>query len=688
VGHVPEIEMPEGQYLSLSGLIVAGAGGQTRALLMRNRLLAQKAGIEPILLTFDPTPHYPQVRAALREQGQLVDPMRLVNIFEWYRDTDIDHLEPTGDPLLPLEGFDVEDTGHPDGTVYTTRHVHPRTRAEVAVDYRRPDGSVYLRLPAGKAQATSVILVNSKGLPVRSWSNQKGWRQNWIVSLAPEGRRAFIISDSRFSLAYILPMPDDRFHVMHLMHNIHAKDAWNSAIQPTYVALLKSIHNLDGLVTLTSRQRDDLAARFGATTNLFVVPNPVESRQRPDPLPEREPKRFAIVSRLERQKRLEDAIRAFALVVKEEPDAKLDIYGDGNLRLPLEAEITAAGVQDSVHLRGPDAHARDSLWTATGFLLSSRFEGYPLATLESMSHGCPVIAYDIRYGPREQITDGVNGFLVKPGDIRGMADRILELIRNPGLAERMSQAALDTAKKHDHVAFLNDWRDVVNGVIEKKEHRTTLEFVKLKVTRLGYVRRLRLPSRLARLRLPARLVRDGSNSAAFRTAPRIAFAGRLEVKGHSKRATLDDAVITLDAVCDASGSIVPIPVQARRSGDVFNVSATFDLAEAFNAIESKAHALRLRLRVVWNNSSWETPLRRPQGWAPKYEVSFADDGELTLLRHPRTVRHALDVARSSMSGSRRLAYSNAGSFWSQVKRGWRRIRAARVEPPVGRRRGR
>jgi hypothetical protein len=115
------------------------------------------------------------------------------------------------------------------------------------------------------------------------------------------------------------------------------------------------------------------------------------------------------------------------------------------------------------------------------------------------------------------------------------------------------------------------------------------------------------------------------------------------------------------------------------------VSAIFDLAEAFNMIENKAHALRLRLRLVWNNSSWETILRRPQGWAPRYEVSFADDGELTLLRHPRAVRYALDVARSSLSGSRGSANSDAGSLWSQVERGWRRIRAARNEPPTGHR---
>ncbi len=55
--------------------------------------------------------------------------------------------------------------------------------------------------------------------------------------------------------------------------------------------------------------------------------------------------------------------------------------------------------------------------------MTSSFEGYPLATLESMSRGCPVVSYDIRYGPREQISDGVDGFLVPPGDIELLAQR-------------------------------------------------------------------------------------------------------------------------------------------------------------------------------------------------------------------------------------------------------------------------
>ena len=69
---------------------------------------------------------------------------------------------------------------------------------------------------------------------------------------------------------------------------------------------------------------------------------------------------------------------------------QLDIYGDGSQRVALEREIADQGVARSVILRGHDPRAREALWTATGFLMTSRFEGYPLATLESMSHGCPV----------------------------------------------------------------------------------------------------------------------------------------------------------------------------------------------------------------------------------------------------------------------------------------------------------
>ena len=650
---MPEIDLPDGHYFSMSGLITAGTGGQTRALLMRNRLLAQRSGIAPILLTFDRKPHYPQVRQSLRERGELVDPMQLVNIFEWYRDTDIDHMPPTGDPLPDVQGLDAVDSPHPDGSTYSTHYLHRRAHNEVIVDYRRRDGSVYLRTPgdavAKTARPTDVFLVNSLGQPVGRWPTYRGWRQGWIIGLAPEAQRAFIISDSRSAVHNILPLPDERFHVLHLMHNIHVGGArrWNSVISPTYVPLLNGIADLDALVTLTDRQRQDVAARFGATNNLSVVPNPVEPRPRPDPLPAREEKRFTILTRLEPQKQLEHAIQAFALVLKEEPDAKLDIYGDGAERLMLENEIAKLGVGSSVTMKGHDPGAREALWTATGFIMSSRFEGYPLATLESMSHGCPVISYDIKYGPREQITHGVDGYLVEPGDAEGMADRVVEMIRNPALVARLSEAAFEKAEAHGHVAFLKDWRHALNEVIRKKERRTRLRSVKLTVTQLGYTHGLpapvdratsRLPERLSKLRLAAQLAGQSSSSSAFRVAPTMRFAGKLNVVGTSKASTLDDATITLDAICEATGSTVSIPVRARRNGDLFDVSASFDPAQCFSSIEDTAYALRFRLRLVWNNSSWQTFLARPKSWTANYEASFDASGELTMLRGPGAPR--------------------------------------------------
>ena len=69
---MPEITMPDGKYFSLSQMVRATTADR-RALLMRNRLFAQRAGIEPTIVTFDASALCTDP-ADLREQGQLIDP--------------------------------------------------------------------------------------------------------------------------------------------------------------------------------------------------------------------------------------------------------------------------------------------------------------------------------------------------------------------------------------------------------------------------------------------------------------------------------------------------------------------------------------------------------------------------------------------------------------------------------------
>jgi hypothetical protein len=77
---------------------------------------------------------------------------------------------------------------------------------------------------------------------------------------------------------------------------------------------------------------------------------------------------------------------------------------------------------------------------------------------------------------------------------------------------------------------------------------------------------------------------------------------------------------------------VAIPLDVRRADATFDLTATIDAADVFRQLEDNARSVDLRLRLVWENSSWETTVSRPRKMEPNYEVSFSGKGELSLHR--------------------------------------------------------
>ena len=589
---------------------------------MRNRFFAEYAGLTPTILTFDPKPVYPGERERLTDRGELVAGMRLLNSYEFYRDEAVVSGPPLAESLPELSGLLAIDVAHPDGSTYYTGYRRPGSDDDVVLDFRRPDGSIYLRTPGRgvKQDRSPWILTDRQSRPVHIWPKRLGWSHHWLRTLLGDGDRAFVISDGRFSVEKVMPFRDERFHMIHLMHNVHIHGSrqWNVPLSPTYVFLLSLISELDGLVSLTSRQRADIAERFGATNNLFDVANPVVLPARPQPLPERERARFAMVTRFHPQKRVDHAVRAFRLVVSERPQAQLLIYGDGETASSVRSLIDKLHLQDNVSLCGWDSDARDTLWTATGFLLTSAHEGYPLATLESMSRGCPVIAYDIKYGPREQISSGVDGFLVPDADQQAMAHRIVEMIDDAGLVRSLSSAALESAQHHDYRAFLKGWQDILSTVAANKPHRVRLSRVDCTVTRLGYAPAPRRSRWIYRIRPRRR-----------RSRP-ILLEADLVVRGRSTGDALDEAELTLDAISDTTDRVTNLPLEVRRKGRRFRVSSRFTLDDIFTDRPAEDRSVTLRLRLVLRNASWETAITGPTAHAPDPEFSFDDSGVLHL----------------------------------------------------------
>ena len=640
-GLVPT-EMPTGAYLTLTDSVRAHAGGQTRAMIMRNRLITRHTGIPTTVLTVESEPVYPEVRDSLVEQGQLIDGMRLLNAFEWYRDQRLPDEDPDETALglggaLPQidEVTHSVDVAHPAGGVYRTEHY--RDELEVAHDYRRADGTVFLRKPAGPAAdkfpVTPYVLVGHDGRPVRAWRRVGGWHWHWLRWLAGDAERVFLVTDSRFALGNILPRLDDRFFVLHLIHNNHTvgERRWDSLLSPDYEPLFRRMRLVDGLVTLSERQSEDVAQRFGRVNNLFVVPNPVELPELPATMPQRARADFVIVSRLEGQKRLQHAIEAFALVVAKRPEATLRIYGNGKQRARLQRLIDELGVGDRVRLMGYDRHAKHELLRATGFLMTSVNEGYPLATLESMSFGCPVVSYDIKYGPRDQITDGVDGFIVPAGDVEAIAERCVQMIDSPALVADLSRHAVLKAADHDWRTFLRDWAHAFETAVSQRPDRVRRADAELGVHELGWVE----PAGASRL-LPGRLRTEERVRADSGTTERaeLVLSATLRIEGRWPKGAMRSRVVALDAVCPETGEVVALPLQVRsRRRGVFRLTTRFDLASVFDGMAPEARSVSLRLRFTAQNYAWETDLARPPAARPGgLEIAVGPDDVLHVQR--------------------------------------------------------
>ena len=134
-------------------------------------------------------------------------------------------------------------------------------------------------------------------------------------------------------------------------------------------------------------------------------------------------------------------VEAAALVVREVPDARFIIAGEGELRPTLEHLIQHHKLEKHVVLAGfrPDVLSLHKSFDV--FVMSSITEGLGTSLLDAMACGRPIVATTAG-GMPEVVQDGRTGILVPPRDDQAMADAIIKLLKDEGLRERMGAAGL------------------------------------------------------------------------------------------------------------------------------------------------------------------------------------------------------------------------------------------------------
>jgi glycosyltransferase involved in cell wall biosynthesis len=202
-----------------------------------------------------------------------------------------------------------------------------------------------------------------------------------------------------------------------------------------------------GVLVAAEHRRRTLMEDGMAAESIIVIPNAVHL----PPQPKTDyhlssPVKLAALGRLHEKKGFGVLIDAVAHLVAKGIDCSCTIAGEGAERGDLEARIARGGLQPRITLPGWTDRVAEFLSPADIFVLPSFQEDFPLAVLDAMASGMPIVASAID-GPRDFLVDGMTALLVPPNDSHALANALARLIENDALRESLGRAARAEAER-------------------------------------------------------------------------------------------------------------------------------------------------------------------------------------------------------------------------------------------------
>jgi len=227
-------------------------------------------------------------------------------------------------------------------------------------------------------------------------------------------------------------------------------------------SLVGHLQKLDRLVVLTEDAKSD----WPEINNVVLIPDPLPFRV--ETVSDLSVKRVVSIGRYAYEKGNDLLLQAWAKVEKMCQDWCLDIYGMGE-QTPYRQQMRDLGIDENrCHLYGSLSDVKDAYTECSIFTLPSRFEGFGLVIIEAMSYGLPVVAFDCENGPRNILTDGENGCLVRPFDIDEYAEKLIRLIRDEKLRRQIGTHARKSSQQYEIEDIAHRWKQLFDELDKAK----------------------------------------------------------------------------------------------------------------------------------------------------------------------------------------------------------------------------
>lgn len=276
------------------------------------------------------------------------------------------------------------------------------------------------------------------------------WRAEVVVSFIDVANVLALLAAPRHLPVVVSERTDPRWHRPPAAFRVLRRALYRAAVR----------------VVVQSEELRQWACRHAARERVVVLPNPVFPVT-PAPPAGRSPQLVA-AGRLSPEKGFGFLLAAFAGLAARFPQWQLVIYGEGEERAELEAQVRSLGLDGRVLLPGVVGDPAAQLRQGDIFVLPSRYEGFPNALAEAMAAGVAVVAFDCPSGPRQLIRHGVDGLLVPPGEAAALAAALARLMTDPEERQRLAARAPEVVRRFPADEILVAWEWLCREVVAQR----------------------------------------------------------------------------------------------------------------------------------------------------------------------------------------------------------------------------
>ncbi len=255
---------------------------------------------------------------------------------------------------------------------------------------------------------------------------------------------------------------------------LHGTDITLVGKDPTYAPVVTfSINESDAITAVSQNLKEETYKHFRIEKDIQVIPNFVDTEKFRHSDKEHFKKMLAPngerilahVSNFRKVKRVEDVIRVFEKVHAAVP-SKLLMIGDGPERQNAEELCRCLGVCNDIRFLGKQEQMDEILSITDLFLLPSQYESFGLSALEAMACGVPVISTNVGGLPEINV-QSVTGFLNDVGDIEGMAENAIYILKEDDTLTGFKHRALEHAKSFERSRIIPLYEQLYEEVMNR-----------------------------------------------------------------------------------------------------------------------------------------------------------------------------------------------------------------------------